>query len=103
MTAIDLSKRTGDASVAVVTHRLDSASSDNEIVQLRQEAWAARDAVIGTTAELGTARARIIELEATVKQLQIEVTLLQAELRSRPVRAALRLVQPVRAAKRRLP
>ncbi len=72
------------------------------VVQLRQDLWIARDATIGATAELGTARAKVTELEALIHQLRVEVTRLDAELRSKPVRLAMRLAGPVRRARRLL-
>jgi hypothetical protein len=69
---------------------------DEELATLRQELWVARDAAIGATAELGTARARVRELEVRTQQLEAEVARRRAEMDSRAVRLVLAAVRPLR-------
>ena len=72
---------------------------DDEVSRLTRELWVARDAVIGATAELGTARSRVTELEGLVHQLRIELAYRdrERELGTRLMRLAAR---PVRYARR---
>ncbi|HKY15593.1 MAG TPA: hypothetical protein VJM33_11770 [Microthrixaceae bacterium] len=68
----------------------------DDVSALRREVWVARDAAIGATAELGTARARVAELEVLVDQLRTELARQDAEMSSRAVRIALALARPLR-------
>lgn len=59
------------------------ARLEAELVELRQDLWRARDAVIGATATAGSFRARNTELEMLVHQLRTEVARLDRALRDR--------------------
>lgn len=59
------------------------AQLEEELVELRQELWRARDAVIGATATAGSYRARNKELEMLVHQLRTEVARLDRALAAR--------------------
>jgi hypothetical protein len=73
-----------------------SESPDHQIGRLTQELWVARDAAIGATAELGTARSRVKELEVRVDQLERELATQRAEMSSRAVRIAISIAKPFR-------
>jgi hypothetical protein len=75
---------------------------EQQIVDLKQEIWVARDAAIGATAELGTARAHIVELESLVHQLRSELARHDAVMRSRSYRLAISMSAPVRRVRRLL-
>jgi hypothetical protein len=75
---------------------------EQQIVDLKQEVWIARDAAIGATAELGTARAHVVELESLVHQLRSELAAHDAMIRSRSYRLATRLNRPARVVRRYL-
>jgi len=59
------------------------AALEARIVELRQELWQARDAVIGATATAGSYRARNVELEMLVHQLRAEIARLDRALGAR--------------------
>ena len=80
--------------------RATIAALEQQIVELKQELWASRDATIGATAELGTARAKIRELEALIHQLRIQVQTQDADLRSRLVVLARGASRPARVLRR---
>jgi chromosome segregation ATPase len=71
-------------------------SPDQQIARLTQELWVARDAAIGATAELGTARSRVRELEVRVDQLERELATTRAEMSSRAVKIAISIAKPFR-------
>jgi hypothetical protein len=73
---------------------------ESQIAELKQELWIARDAAIGATAELGTARAKVVELEALVHQLRSQLAIQEAMVRSRSYKMATRLGAPARLARR---
>ena len=54
------------------------AELEAEVVKLRTDLWGARDAAIGATAEVGSWRVKIVELEALIHQLRTEMSLLGA-------------------------
>ena len=51
------------------------AELEAEVAKLRIDLWGARDAAIGATAEVGSSRAKVVELEAHINQLRTELSL----------------------------
>jgi hypothetical protein len=76
-----------------------STEVSEQIATLKQELWVARDAAIGATAELGSARARVRELEVRNQQLEVEVARCHADMNSRAVKLVLAAVRPLRKAR----
>lgn len=76
------------------------AELEAEVVALKVDLWAARDAAIGATAEVGTHRVQRKELESLIHQLRLQVAALGGSGRKTPGmyvdKVARRLVRLVR-------
>lgn len=85
MATPDTDRPSADERDALITRLEDRvAELEAEVVALKVDLWAARDAAIGATAEVGTHRIQRKELESLIHQLRLQVAALGGTGRKTP-------------------